>query len=312
MTEIDVTRTAAARAPLLERTGFRLSWGAILAGAVVATALQITLTVLGLAIGLGAWDAGDGLRGFGIGAGIWLLLTALVTLFVGGMTAGRLAGVLTRGDGALHGVVLWGVSSLLAVWMAASGAGALLGGAFGVLGQTAAAATSGVVGAAGQVAGAAVGNVDDLDPAAVQREIEQVLLQTGDPRLNPDSVQAAIGEVRDPATSGAVSNEQLADEIASTIRERAGAVDRQAIANVVAARTGMTPAEADRVAERVESAMSSARQQIATGLDTLGSRAASAADTASDNLSGVAWLTLLALGLSVAAAAGGAAVTARE
>ena len=312
MTEIDVTRTTASRAPLLERTGFRLSWGAILAGVVVATALQVTLTVLGLAIGLGAWDPGDGMRGFGIGAGVWVLLTALVTLFIGGMTAGRLAGVLTRGDGALHGIVLWGVSSLLAVWMAASGAGALLGGAFGVLGQTAAAATSGVVGAAGQVAGAAVGNVGDIDPAAVQQEIEQVLRQTGDPALNPDSVQAAIADVRDPATSGRVSNEQLAGEIAATIRERAGAVDRQAIANVIAARTDMTPAEADRVAERVETAMSTARERIATGLDTLGSRAASAADTASDNLSGVAWLTLLALGLSVAAAAGGAAITARE
>ena len=311
MTEIDVTRTTP-RAPLVDRTGFRLSWGAILAGVVVATALQITLTVLGLAIGLGTWDTGDGLRGFGIGAALWLVLTALVGLFIGGRTTGRLAGVLTRGDGALHGIVMWGVSTLLAVWMIAGGAGALLGGAFGVLGRTAAAATSGVVGAAGQVAGAAVGNVDpgSIDLEAVQREVEQVLAQTGSPALSPDSLQQAIAAV-DP-TADSLSNRQLAGEIAAIVRDRAGAVDREAITNVVAARTGMSRGEAEQVATRVESAVATARTQIGAELDTLGNRAVEAAGTASDAVSSAAWLTLLGLGLTVAAAAFGAASTARE
>ena len=310
MTEIDVTRTHG-RAPVLERTGFRLSWGAILAGAVVATALQMVLSVLGLAIGLGAWDHGDPLGRFGTGAAIWVLVTALVTLFVGGLTTGRLAGVLTRGDGMLHGVVLWGVSTLLAVWMMAGGAGTLLGGAFGVLGRTAAATAGGVVGAAGQAVGAAASQAGDLDLATLQREVESVLVQSGVPELHPDSVQAAVADARGAATGERVSNQQLAGEIAGMIGERAGAVDRQAVANVIAARTDLDRAEADRLAERVERAATTARAQLASGIDTLRERTGEVAEGATDSLSSAAWWALLALALSAGAAAAGATMTAR-
>lgn len=311
MTEIDITRTDAHR-PVVERTGFRLSWGAILAGAVVATALQMVFSVLGLAIGLGAYDVGDAARPFGIGAAVWVLLTALVTLFVGGMTTGRLAGVLTRGDGMLHGIVLWGVSALLAAWMVASGAGALLGGAFNVVGRTAAAATGGVVGAAGQVIGGAVGQAGNVDLGALQQEVERTLEQSGVPALQPDSLQAAAAAARDDATGPGASNQQLASEIAGDIQRRAGQVDREAIVNVLAARTDMDRAEAERVATRVEGAATSLRTQVAAGLDTVAERAGDVTDQATDALSTAAWWALLALALSAGAAAFGAATTARD
>jgi hypothetical protein len=45
----------------------RISWGAVFAGLVIATALQVVLTVLGAAIGLTALDGPDSGRAFGIG-----------------------------------------------------------------------------------------------------------------------------------------------------------------------------------------------------------------------------------------------------
>jgi hypothetical protein len=132
-------------------TGFRLNWGAVFAGLVVAIVSQIVLTVLGAAIGLTAWEPGESATGLGIGAGIWAILSMLISLYLGGLTTGHLAGILTRKDGALHGVLLWGLSTIVTVWLLASGVTALAGGAFrmvgGVLG-----ATSGV---AAQAAGAA-------------------------------------------------------------------------------------------------------------------------------------------------------------
>jgi hypothetical protein len=221
MAEIDVTR----RRPgfedgVVERTGFRLSWGAIFAGFVVATALQMVLSTLGIAIGFAAIDpqarvdAGD----VGIGVAIWFALTAIISLFVGGMTTGRLAGVLTRGDGMVHGVVVWGLSLLLALWLGVTGVGAVLGGVTGFVGQTATAA----VGGAGPI---------------VARE-------------------GGLG--LDPA-------------------------DRQ---------------EAERRAREAQARL----EQQARGV---GPEAADAAAKA-------AWTALLLMGLSVAAAAGGAAMTARE
>lgn len=128
MADIEVRRSG--EPPVVERTGFRISWGAIFAGLVVAVVLQIFLAVLGIAIGLTIWDPGDPLGGLGIGAGIWGIVSALIALFVGGVTTGRLAGVLTRGDGALHGVVMWGLSVLATFWLIFSGLGFLMGGVF--------------------------------------------------------------------------------------------------------------------------------------------------------------------------------------
>lgn len=40
---------------VIERTGFRLSWGAIFAGLFVAIGLHLVLALLGVAIGFTAW-----------------------------------------------------------------------------------------------------------------------------------------------------------------------------------------------------------------------------------------------------------------
>lgn len=131
--------------PVIEHTGFRLSWGAIFAGLITALVLQVVLSVLGLAVGMTIWDPGDAAADLGIGAGIWMAVVVLVSLFAGGLVTGRLAGVLTPGDGALHGGVMWGLSVLLALWLTTAGVSMILGGAFSVVG-TAAGAGADVVG----------------------------------------------------------------------------------------------------------------------------------------------------------------------
>jgi hypothetical protein len=74
----------------------RISWGAVLAGAIIALATQIVLTLIGVAIGLATLDpaTGDNPTGtaLGAGAGIWLVLSSLISLFFGGFIAARLAG----------------------------------------------------------------------------------------------------------------------------------------------------------------------------------------------------------------------------
>jgi len=108
--------------PMESTAGFRLSWGAVFAGLVVAIALQLTLTLLGAAIGFSAWQPGESTGALGVGAAIWAIVSVLLSLFIGGRTTGRLAGILTRTDGILHGILLWALSTIVAVWLLASGA----------------------------------------------------------------------------------------------------------------------------------------------------------------------------------------------
>lgn len=121
--------------------GRGVSWGAAFAGWAVGTALQIALTLLGLAIGLAAVD--DSAKAAGIGAAAWTLVAALISAWLGGRVAGAAAHARQRGDGAFHGILAWSLSTLIAVWLLTSGASRLLGGAAGLAGDVMGGATAG-------------------------------------------------------------------------------------------------------------------------------------------------------------------------
>ena len=109
-THYDADRYAATNAaPLVVR---RTSWGAIFAGAVVALVLQLLLTLLGIAVGSQAVEPTQEaapLSGLGLGAGIWWVVSGIISLFAGGWVAGRLASFPRPLVGGLHGLVVWGL-----------------------------------------------------------------------------------------------------------------------------------------------------------------------------------------------------------
>src|SRR5688500_12764152 len=102
------------RGDVLSSPPARLSWGAIFAGAVAALGVWMMLYALGLALGLSSLDPNDPntLKSSGAFTGIWGLITPLAALFVGGMVAGRGAGIVTKLGGAIHGLVVWGLTAL--------------------------------------------------------------------------------------------------------------------------------------------------------------------------------------------------------
>lgn len=315
MAEIDVTRrrTANDGDPLYEHTGFRLSWGAIFAGFVVATALQMVLTTLGSAIGLTAFDPGQGdsARALGIGVVIWFALTAIISMFVGGLTTGRMAGILTKGDGRVHGVIMWSLSLLLALYLASIGLGRVLGGAVDLVTRATAATAGAAVNTVGSLGGAALGQAGNIDPATLQREIESALQQTGNPALSPETLGASAQGAGQTAAGGA-SNQEVAREISDRVQATAGQVSRDDLTNVIAARTGMDQAEAERAADRVQSAIGSARSQVSQVAGDVQQVAGETAEQAANTTSKAMWGALLLMGLSVAAAAFGAGMTARD
>ena len=105
----------------------------MLAGAIIALATQIVLTLIGVAIGLATLNpaTGDSPTGsaLGAGAGIWLVLSSLISLFLGGFIAARLAG---KVNGWLHGLTTWGTLTLLMLMLLTTAAGQLIGTASGL------------------------------------------------------------------------------------------------------------------------------------------------------------------------------------
>ncbi len=107
-----------------------VSWAAIFAGAMIAAATHILLTLLGIGVGLAVIDpasaAADG-GGFGIGAAVWGVISAVVSLGLGGFVAGYIAGSWRLANGMMHGFMAWALATVFGVLLLTSSAAFLAG-----------------------------------------------------------------------------------------------------------------------------------------------------------------------------------------
>lgn len=299
---IPLSRTTQGDIPI-ERAGsvpFRLSWGAIFAGLLVALTLQLVLTLAGAAVGLAAWDPNSG-RALGIGATLWALVSILVSLYVGGATAGWTAGALTRPVGMLHGALVWALSTLVMTWLVASGISSIAGTTFRVFGNVLGATASVAARGAGAAISSAASN-SNISVGDIRSQVASILQETGNPQLSPDSLKANASRAASTATQTSASNGDVASEISNMISGTASQVNRNDVINVIVARTGVTRPEAERMADRVIAL----RQTVSSKLDTLKQAVGEKAETAASATSGALWIALLGLGLSLAAAVLGA------
>src|SRR5437762_14388098 len=79
-----------------DRPFARISWGAIFAGAIIALATQLVLTLIGAAVGLATLDPATGQNPsgttLGIGAAVWLVISILYSHILGVSCAWWLGG----------------------------------------------------------------------------------------------------------------------------------------------------------------------------------------------------------------------------
>ena len=103
--------------------GCRINWGSVLAGACIAIAIYAALTVGGVALGLGLSNL-ESVRGKPLawGAGVWMLLTTLISLFMGGFVVSQTTAGETKSEALVYGVVLWGFLFLVLTLFQALGA----------------------------------------------------------------------------------------------------------------------------------------------------------------------------------------------
>lgn len=275
---------------------FRVRWGAVFAGLVLAMTIQLILTVAGSAIGLAAWDPSSG-KGLGIGAGIWALLTMLISLFLGGGLSGYGAGF-TKSSGMLHGLLVGALALLFTTWMIGSGIGAIAGTTFSIVGN----AVGATAGAAVEGASSSVADrIQHSGGINIQSEIESLLRQTGNPAISPESLRATAERSSDLITQSSASNADVAREIADMFRDQTRTVDREDLINVISARTGKSRAESEQIANRVVDSYNMAAAKLDTLKHAAGEKAESVASATSTGL----WFALAAMLLSLAVAAFG-------
>ena len=158
----------------------RVRWGPVIAGLLTALSTLVVLTVLGAAITASTYDGDDTARNYGIRAGVWGAISALIAFALGGFVAARTAAVRGKNNGLLNGAMVWVAAVPLLVYMVGTGVSA------------AARAANSVAQTASQTAAAAASTPQGQD--AAQRQGEQV-----QQRVN-EMVNQGQAQANDPAT----------------------------------------------------------------------------------------------------------------
>lgn len=294
----------------------RLSWGAILAGCALSLVTYLILSVLGTAIGAGSIDPlheANPVSGLGTGAGIWLIASTIVSVVVGAFVAGRTATV----RGGLHGLLSWALTSLATTWLVAGLAASAAGAVTGVVGKGVDLAGQGIAAAAPAVT---KGVKDELQQQGIsfdwndmRNQLDTLLRQTGKPALNPDQLsaqaKASAQDGKDVAAQAAGTPQAAGDELSAWFdRVRAAgkpaidAADRDALVNIIAARTGKSQEEAGQIADNYIATYKQAMARYDELKRTAEQKAREAADVAAHGIARAAWGTLFMLILGAAAA----------
>lgn len=312
----------------------RVSWGAILAGVAIALGLMVFFTTLGIGFGAASIDPlynEDAPGGLGTGSAIYIVITQLISLFVGGWVASRLAGVPREPTSLIHGAAVWALSTLILAYLAISGAGAAFGAATTVLKNSAQAAIS-----AGQAVipddlslpsptDIAAGiSIDDLPPEVqtalrrqgitadnIRAEAQEAFRNVISREEQQNAVQAvqgaAVDAIRSPGDIPQDVN-QLIDRLFGGPDAVLSEEDRQEALNVIQRRFGITPQEAEQFLVSIEQRAQQAVDQVENALAEARQTALEAADAAADAVRNAAFLLSLASILGLAAALGGAHV----
>ncbi len=116
----------------------RISWQAILAGAVTAVAANLVFALFFGALGLTLTEAGVRANAVGVGVLIATLLSVITSLFIGGWVAAQLTAGENDREAALYGIMTWAAVMVFSAMLVGMGmrAGyfALIGGAMIVQG----------------------------------------------------------------------------------------------------------------------------------------------------------------------------------
>ena len=230
--------------------------------------------------------------------------------------------------GALHGVLTWGLATLVTFYLLSTTLGGLIGGMAGVVGRGVSLAAAGVVAAAPAAAKAVGGQIEpdavSFDAGSLRRQLETVLRQTNKPELQPSAIAAQANSAGQDARATAVqaanvpqaSDDEvkgLVDRLTSGASTTIEAADRDALVNVVMARTGKSRGEATQVVANYETAYRQAQEKYKEAKVQAGQKAREVGDKVATGVSKASLWTFLALVVSaIAAALGGRLGTPRS
>ena len=246
-----------------ESSASAISWGPIIAGAFAASTLSFILMLLGSGLGLtmiSPWSgSGASITTFAASTAVWLVVVQWLSAGAGGYLAGRLRTkwvnihtdeVFFRDTA--HGFLAWALATLLVVAVMGSALTSLLGSGVQAASTVMSGAAMGAsAGASANPSGASAGNATSYLVDSLFRPADASRLAAA----NPENDAAATAQASRILIASAAAGEVSAE-------------DKTYLAQLVAARTGLSEADArtrvDTVLAKAEDAKVKAKQAADT------------------------------------------------
>jgi hypothetical protein len=199
----------------------RISWGGVFAGLFLVLSIQLLLSMLGFGIGLRMVQPGQGgapnAGTIGTDAGAWWFGTYIISLVIGSYAAARLAGVVLRSDGALHGLVTWAFALIVTLFLLTTAAGGVIGDAFGVVGKALSVAEQSLKTAVPEL-GAAAGIPTDQ----IQQRAKELLQPTQPSQMSNEQAEAQLTKDVGIYFAGGSGAQQARDQIIDIMAAKLG------------------------------------------------------------------------------------------
>lgn len=256
---VDQTSSVIVDTPV-ESSSSAVSWAPVIAGAFVATVISLLLMLVGAGLGLTLVSPfpseSSSAAALSVYAAIWLVVVQWVSAGFGGYLTGRLR---TRWVGVhddeiffrdtAHGFLTWAVATVVVVMFLGSAVSSIVGGTVRTVSQAAATTTA-------VAADAAAENMPDLSTSY----FTDMLLRPADPRT---TVPGAA-----PGSTEAAATELSRILLRSAANGEISTADRTYVEQLVAARTGLSEADAkariDAVLKEIDDAKVAAQEAADT------------------------------------------------
>lgn len=251
---------------------------ALVAGLVLAIAVQLVLTNLSVAAGISYFSrdsdtdssdsddsgsVGGTIKKIGFAAGLWTLITVTVALFIASLLAVKLSLISSSGLGAIVGLVIWGAYFTLLVYFGSNKVGSLVGsvvntansGIQAILGTATAAlgarAVNDQVVSTAEAAAAAVRRElgSGLDPSSIRDSVEDYLEGLKLPELDFSKIRGEFENLINDPELKAIAGSGSPVEVADRLRN----IDRSTFAGLVSNRTNLSKRDAQRLVDQMDS-----------------------------------------------------------
>ncbi len=232
---------------------YRVQWKAILAGAAVALAVWLVLTLLGTALSLSVVDvdSAKSVKHAALNTGLFGLLAPAIGCYIGALVAGRSTQFAPHMSRAVTGMIMWAVTAIVAVMIVGNVVAALASGAASV-GGTAADAAGNLAGGAAKVAGGVAGQAGNAQDLAHSFGLNAT-----------DALQPINTKLRGEGKPE-ITAQQLTDATRDLIGNavQTGSLDKGMLVSSIADKTALSQADAQDLANRVQAQYEQAKAKL--------------------------------------------------